>query len=227
MVNRTPILFNAFGPLISVSAKEFLAARDSGDWSSLCAFLGTNALTEEMVDRYKEVTPSHAHPVITSALEKVVQRIGGPLILAKKAYCFGDYTSAMTLCRNIGEMMAHVFYQIEDSSGALSSQLFDEMGQPERIKRLFEHRYVTPPQRKALSEISKVGIPYMHWWSLKKGADEVQTDAKTAVITALELFYSIFNFPLASASSIYVPPKIKDFLEKVERASPKFYNDPV
>lgn len=238
-MSRILVQFYYLGPIILMSPDDFL--KKEGEFydtqrQNLALFLGfkPSDLAEEVVERYIEVTSKDAHPVITPSYDKINVRIIEPLRVAKKAYCFGDYIASIALCGIVGEMMAHVFYQINttningspfnpDVEKAIFGKNFERLEQFRRIKILSQLKYISDEQESALRELQTIRRPYMHWWNLGKSDDEIKSDAQNVVVEAIKLFSSVFNIKLASASSVAMDNKVSAFLEKMPVR--KFYSD--
>lgn len=223
-MNRILIQFNLLGPG-ATSASDIIS--DNYKRKILADFLGIRVedIADEITQRYVEVTPVEHYRQMTPAYDKLRIRIVEPLRIAKKSYCFGEYVTSIALSGIVGEMIAHVLYQINDpSANAHSIHDFGELGQKKRIKRLSELKFVSADQNKMLSYLQETRRPYMHWWDLERSADEIKNDAKEAVIRATELFFSVFDIGFASASSVSVDLKLKAFLDKVEKSVGPFYN---
>lgn len=238
-MNKLLIQFHHLGPVIKSTPSDFLNGTDEfirHQQSQLSSFLSIkfSDISAEMVERYIEVTPD-SHQAITPAHEKIRARIIEPLRIAKKSYCLEEYISSIALSGIVGETMAHVLFQLYETSingTAIDSDLqkaifgkrFDELGQMRRIEILSKLRYSHPDQEAMLRGLQNTRRPYMHWWNLGKTADDIKDDAKNAVTTATKLFSSVFDIKLASASSISIDDRVKAFLDRIGDSIGPYYD---
>lgn len=231
MENKITVQFHHLGPIILVSSSDFLTKQ--GDFFdvqrhnlAVCLDIKPADLTTEIVERYIEVTPKDSHPTITPSYKKLNERITEPLRAAKKAYCFEDYVTSIALSGIVGEMMAHIFFQMKttningeilnsDGEKALFGKGFDALGQFRRIQILTSLGYITSSQKTQLENIQNNRRPYMHWWSLGKTDEQIKADARNSVIEATKLFYNVFNIKLASDSGVVINNDVSIFLEKI------------
>lgn len=240
MSDRILVQFHYLGPIILMSPDDFLKER--GEFYDIqrqnlasCLGIKSSDLTKEIVERYIEVTPKEAYQAITPAHDKIRARIVEPLRVAKKAYCFEEYLTSIALSGIVGETMAHVLYQINDTrmngmaidpdfEKAIFGKSFDKLGQVRRIGILNKLGYISNIQREMLLYLQKTRVPYMHWWNLGKSASDIKKDAQRAVVEATELFSGVFDVKLASALSVSVSDKVQAFLDKVGESIGPFYN---
>jgi len=181
-----------------------------------------SALSEEILKRYVEVTPEELYIPIVPHTERIFERLLKPLKSAKKNYCLQDYPSVIALCGVVGEMLAILFWKINDvrlkgqpiteiDESGLFGKPFEKLGQDQRLKILQTFGHITEQQYEEFNLIRRSRRPYLHLWTTNL-SDE-KGEALDILKKTFRLFKETTGIGLADAGSVKINPLLLKLFE--------------
>ncbi|MDY0133365.1 MAG: hypothetical protein RBR53_11960 [Desulforegulaceae bacterium] len=223
--NRIEIQLNFFGPFLEDSdLNKILDLRVAGlkeefDRDLLISFfnLPIEALSEEVIDRYIEVTTKETHTAIVPHTERLFERLLKPLRSAKKNYCLGEYSATIALCGTVAEMLALLLWEINEvrlrgqvikknEEKGLFGKNFDDLNHARRLNVLKTFGFISDNQFQKFEQIRKKRNSYLHSWTVNLSNEK--QDALNSFKLIFQLFMEITEIGLADAGTVRVNPKI-------------------
>jgi len=222
-MSKVIVRFNALGP--QLSKEDFKIFRDGSMHEINRDFLIQNfewffklpidSITDKMLKHLTEI------PIVSITLStpKLEERIIGPLISARRLYCFQEYLAAIALCGIIGEMLAILIWDVNKidvtkyakilsscQMKALASKPFEEFDQSVRVEILKSVGLVVKGSAMAqcFGLLRGFRRPYMHL--LTTDHTRIRKDAQKSFGASLDLFQDVFKIKLINGRSIGMDP---------------------
>lgn len=232
-MSRITVQINFFGPFIKkeeigkilnpeISNTIYQYERDLFEYFFELPF---NSLSNEIIERYAEITTEESHCSIVPHTKEILKRLLKPLKSAKKNYCLGDYSATIALCGTVGEMLAILLWKInevrlknnlitERDEKGLFGESFEKLGQDRRLKILKTFSQITENQYQEFIDIKNSRRPYLHLWSadLSKEKD----DALKVFKNTFKLFKDITGVGLADAGTVKINPLMLKLFKNIE-----------
>lgn len=187
--------------------------------------LPMSALSEEILERYVEITTEESHTAVVPHTKEIFERLLKPLRSAKKCYCLGDYAATIALCGTVGEMLAILLWKInevkfkgnyvteEDEKGIFGSS-FEKLGQERRLRILMTFGHITPEQLTKFDIIRNSRKPYLHLWTTDLKNE--QAVASNVFMRSFQLFMEVTGIGLADAGTVKINPLLMKLFENME-----------
>lgn len=220
MGNKISVQFNLFGPYISAKEIPYLIkgyGLDQGQKiviQQLELFFNFpfSSLTEDILQRYSEITTEEMHINIAATSEKIYEKITSPINSAKKNYCFGDYLSTIAVSGIVGEMLTILLWKINPTllkgdplsnqrEGQLLGRSFENLGQERRLNILLGLEYITPKQYEDLNYIREKRRRYLHFWT---NNGEAKRDAIEILKRVIQTYKEIMGVKLVDAGTVKI-----------------------
>jgi len=223
--NHIEIQLNFFGPFLekvdlpNILNQEIKGFKEEFDRDLLNSFFGLpiEALSEDILGRYIEVTTKETHTSIVPHTERLAERLLKPLRSAKKNYCLGEYSATITLCGTVAEMLTLLIWEINDvrlkgeqisgkEERGLFGKVFDDLNQARRLKILKTLGFISDNQFQKFEQIRQKRNSYLHSWTIDLSNEK--QDALNSFKCIFQLFMEITEIGLADAGTVKVNPKI-------------------
>jgi hypothetical protein len=223
--NRIEIQLNFFGPFLEDSdLSKILDLKVTGfkeefDRDLLISFfnLPVEALSEDIIKRYIEVTTKETHTAIVPHTERLFERLLKPLRSAKKNYCLGEYSATIALCGAVAEMLVLLLWEINEvrlkgqiigknEERGLFGKNFDDLNHARRLNVLKTFGFISDDQFRKFEQVRKKRNSYLHSWTVNLSNEK--QDALNSFKLIFQLFMEITEIGLADAGTVRVNPKI-------------------
>ena len=233
--------FNSFGPRFSETQKERMLSkperdtmRNSGLLHSvelLEGLLGKDfeKITDTEIERYCEITDEETHLSITPSSEdykQLTKRVIHPIVLGKKYFTLGEYTSCIAMAGLAAEMMTRIAWSMNTFSiaGNIMDEkdqkvLFGRLNQERRINILHLVKGIQDETAEMLEGIRNIRNEYTHAWDVDTIRDK--DNAKKVIRYALILFKKISGIDLYidknNQQRLSANPKFLEFLKSKQK----------
>lgn len=204
---------NYFGCTLSKSDIKKIISKDNSQEielkiNNLSSFfeIDISNFSEEVLDRYVDLSPLEAYHPITPYSEQLMGRLFGPLKSAKRCYCFGEYLATIELSAHVAEMLASLVWEMNSVSfngeqidktfeKNVLGNPFEKMGQERRIKVLKGLGLINDIQAQFFDNLRTIRRKYFHLWS--EDFSKMQEDARCCYFEAMKLIKSILQIGLS------------------------------
>lgn len=233
--NRILIRINSFGALIKKEDISKILDKENRELdleftrTILSNFfdLPMEALSQDILERYTEVTTENTHTPVAPSEDRLFERLTKPLSSAKKNYCLGEYAAAIALSGTVAEMLILLLWEIDEirikgelissqQEKALFGKKFDDLVHFRRVQILKTFGIITEGQYKLFDQIRKKRNDYLHSWSVDVGNEK--EDAAECVRSIFQLFLEITQIGISDAGTVKINPKLLKFFKEVEEA---------
>jgi len=170
---------------------------------------------DSVVKRYEEICQQPKKIFAVPMEENIIHKIVFPFRSIMSNYMMGTYIGVIGSCGFVSEMLAILFFEIEEE--AIKEKLilnkekirnlqdFEESGQKERIRILKKYGVISDELKKEFEKVKNIRNEYLHYYSLKY--DSISKDAKEIFNSVIKIL-RVPNSPPKSAKQPYKNPRI-------------------
>jgi hypothetical protein len=197
--------------------------------SFLCA-PGFDREVNDLVERFRKISKEKVRLVVAPREERILRKLVWPLRNAKASFMLGNHLGTISLCAAVGETLTLLLLDLSTYGpdgkpkgmtmhGGESVEVFENMSQEERIRRLRKERAVEEAIADLLDLIRATQRRYLPLWPddgvrLERDAVAVYHAAVAAVVHTLD--------PQVSEGKVVLPEPLVNYLEQRRMIDPNW-----
>ena len=160
--------------------------------------------------RYVQVSETDRDLIINFIEAEIDENLVSPLRQAKTNYILGNYVGTIVLCGIVAEKVALFTYK-KNTTDEAECEKFDDLYQPERVKRLKKLGYIDEQSEKDFKFLIGVRRSYLHHWNIPEARTAER--AVQSYAAAVRLIFAVIHISFDDGT-VFMDDRTFEYLEK-------------